>query len=140
VSYRFLWFRPYEALVLWSPPLALALSWGQNGVLMAALYIAAFRWLNTRTVLSGIFFGLCAVKPQLGVLVPFLLLAGRHLPGVCFGVHHLAGAGGVIASALWHWNMGGVCAYAHGRCAGDAERHRLYAPVCRHHHLQPVLD
>jgi len=27
VSYRFLWFRPYEALVLWSPPLALALSW-----------------------------------------------------------------------------------------------------------------
>jgi len=83
---------------------------------MAALYIAAFRWLNTRTVLSGIFFGLCAVKPQLGVLVPFLLLAGRHyrvFASACITLLVL------VALSLALYGTGTWAAYAH-TLTGDA--------------------
>jgi Glycosyltransferase family 87 len=77
-SYRFLWFRPLEALALWSPAVFVALDWGQNGVLVAAIYVCAFRYLKTWPLISGICFGCAIIKPQLGILLPTMLLLGRH--------------------------------------------------------------
>ncbi len=78
VTYRFLWKRPLEALALSSPVMFMAFGWGQNGVLMAILYLGAFRFLKICPLLSGFFFGCCVIKPHLGVLLPVFLLAGRH--------------------------------------------------------------
>lgn len=83
-GYGFVWRKPVEALLIWSPAVFAALSWGQNGVLTAALYLAAFRFLFTAPALSGIMFGLCIIKPQLGLLVPFFLLFGRHYKVMVF--------------------------------------------------------
>jgi hypothetical protein len=50
---------------------------GQNGFLTGALLIGGFRLLGTRPLLAGILFGILTVKPQLGILLPFALLAAR---------------------------------------------------------------
>lgn len=50
---------------------------GQNGFLTGALLIAGLRLLGPRPVVAGILFGILTVKPQLGILLPFALLAAR---------------------------------------------------------------
>jgi hypothetical protein len=50
---------------------------GQNGFLTAALLIGGLRLLERRPILAGILLGLLCFKPQLGVLIPVALVAGR---------------------------------------------------------------
>jgi alpha-1,2-mannosyltransferase len=47
---------------------------GQSGFLTATLMIAGLAGLERRPVLSGICFGLLTIKPQLGVLIPLMLV------------------------------------------------------------------
>jgi hypothetical protein len=48
---------------------------GQNGFLSGALLLAGMLWIDRRPIASGIVFGLLTFKPQLGIAVPFVLLA-----------------------------------------------------------------
>jgi len=51
---------------------------GQNGFFIAALLIGGLINLDRRPVLAGILFGILSIKPQIGLLLPLLLvLAGR---------------------------------------------------------------
>ena len=66
------------ALLALAPAVTVNIVVGQNGFLTAALLIAGLLNLDRRPVLSGIFFGLLTIKPQLGFLLPLmLLLTGR---------------------------------------------------------------
>jgi hypothetical protein len=47
---------------------------GQNGFITAALMIGGLAQLGRRPVLAGICFGLLTIKPQLGLLLPVLLV------------------------------------------------------------------
>jgi alpha-1,2-mannosyltransferase len=47
---------------------------GQNGFVTSALMIAGLAQLGRRPVLSGICFGLLTIKPQLGLLLPLMLV------------------------------------------------------------------
>jgi len=47
---------------------------GQNGFLSAAFLVGGLRLLSTRPTLAGILFGLLTFKPQLGLLVPVVLV------------------------------------------------------------------
>jgi alpha-1,2-mannosyltransferase len=47
---------------------------GQNGFITAALMIGGLAQLGRRPVLSGICFGLLTIKPQLGLLLPVMLV------------------------------------------------------------------
>ncbi|HHZ07514.1 MAG TPA: DUF2029 domain-containing protein [Rhizobiales bacterium] len=49
----------------------------QNGYLTAALALGALGLRDRRPVLAGVLLGLLTVKPQLGLLFPFLLVAER---------------------------------------------------------------
>lgn len=49
----------------------------QNGFLTAALALGALALRDRRPILAGILLGLLTIKPQLGLLFPFLLLAER---------------------------------------------------------------
>jgi hypothetical protein len=49
----------------------------QNGFLTAALLLFGLAFRGRRPLLAGIAFGLLTVKPQLGILIPLLLLAER---------------------------------------------------------------
>ena len=50
---------------------------GQNGFLTAGLVVWGLYWLEKKPVLAGIAIGVLSFKPQLGVLFPLVLLAGR---------------------------------------------------------------
>ncbi len=50
---------------------------GQNGLFTAALLVGGLRLCGRQPVLAGICFGLLTIKPQLGLLLPFALLASR---------------------------------------------------------------
>jgi hypothetical protein len=47
---------------------------GQNGFITSALMIAGLAQLDRRPILSGVCFGLLTIKPQLGLLLPVLLV------------------------------------------------------------------
>ncbi|HEU4705545.1 MAG TPA: glycosyltransferase family 87 protein [Sphingomicrobium sp.] len=50
---------------------------GQNGLLMTAIFIRGTTFLHSRPFTGGLLLGLLVVKPQLALLLPVALLAGR---------------------------------------------------------------
>ena len=78
----FLWaMRPYwpnNGWPLWLAlltPAALVNIWaGHFGFFFGALFLLSFRWLDARPGLAGAIIGLFAIKPQLAVLIPLVLL------------------------------------------------------------------
>ena len=69
--------RNIMALVAAGPFAAHNLWVAQNGFLTAGLGLGALALRERRPVLAGVLLGLLTVKPQLGILFPFLLLAER---------------------------------------------------------------
>jgi hypothetical protein len=61
--------------VLVSPAALFCLISGQSAFLTAALLMASFAWLDRRPVAAGILIGLLSIKPHLGILFPFMLMA-----------------------------------------------------------------
>lgn len=61
-----------------SPASAVNVSTGQNGFLSAALLCGGLLLMERRPILAGILFGLLSYKPQLGLLIPVLLLTAGH--------------------------------------------------------------
>lgn len=65
------------ALVLLSPAVSTNIALGQNGAFTAALMIGGIMLMDRRPVWAGVLFGLLIFKPQIGVLLPVAVLAGR---------------------------------------------------------------
>ena len=59
---------------------------GQNGFLTAAIFIRGAALLATRPFLAGTILGLLSFKPQLAVLLPVALLAGREWRAIGGGI------------------------------------------------------
>jgi hypothetical protein len=57
-----------------SPILWVNIVFGQFGLLLSVLFVGALRALPARLVLAGLLIGLLTIKPQLGLLLPLLLL------------------------------------------------------------------
>ncbi len=82
------WFAFYRALTLAMPrTLLLAIAapavfinavGGQNGTWTAALFGGGLGLLERRPLVAGGLLGLLVYKPQLGLLIPVALIAGRH--------------------------------------------------------------
>ncbi len=64
--------------VLLSPASIVNICSGQNGFLTAALLGGGLMLLPTRPVLAGILIGCLSYKPQLGLLLPLILIAGGY--------------------------------------------------------------
>lgn len=52
--------------------------YGQTALFYAALTLLGAGWLRTRPAMAGVAFGMLVCKPPLALMVPVLLLAGRH--------------------------------------------------------------
>ncbi|MGB6537376.1 MAG: glycosyltransferase family 87 protein [Xanthobacteraceae bacterium] len=66
---------PFLAL---APAVAVTVFFGQNGLFTAALLIGGLAMLERKPILAGVLFGVLTLKPQLGILLPIvLLLRGR---------------------------------------------------------------
>ena len=62
-----------------APGVAVCVFFGQNGFYTAALLIGGLMCLDRRPVLAGVLFGILTIKPQLGLLLPVILLLGAAL-------------------------------------------------------------
>jgi hypothetical protein len=58
---------------------------GQNGFLICAIFIRGTALLTSRPFVGGIVLGLLSLKPQLALLVPIALLAGREWRAIAGG-------------------------------------------------------
>jgi len=72
------WQRPVFGLLLLAPSSAVCFLVGQNGFLTAALMLGGMHLLWTRPLTAGLMLGGLVCKPQFAILVPFVLLFGRH--------------------------------------------------------------
>jgi hypothetical protein len=71
------WAPAMPWLALSFPPLLVNIITGQAGFLAAALLIGGMILLPRRPLAAGLLLGLLVVKPQLGLVLPLALLAGR---------------------------------------------------------------
>ncbi|MGH7043839.1 MAG: glycosyltransferase family 87 protein, partial [Acetobacteraceae bacterium] len=75
------WHRPWGPLIallaLAAPSTLAAMFYGEVSLLVAACIIGGCRLVGRRPILAGVLFGLAAVKPQFGLLVPVALLSAR---------------------------------------------------------------
>jgi arabinofuranan 3-O-arabinosyltransferase len=60
------------------PIIVTDIRFAQNGFLISGLFLLALAWWRDRPVLAGVALGLLTIKPQLGLLIPLLLLADRN--------------------------------------------------------------
>ena len=109
-----LWFAALRNIVRdWPAALAMAVAFGgasqtillgQNGFLTAAALAGGLALLPRRPLLSGVLFGLLAVKPHMGLaLAPFLLLRGDWR-AILTTVATIGGM--VLVSAMmWGWQI-----------------------------------
>ena len=67
---------PAMLVAVAAPAFFLNIANGQAGLLIAASFAFAAVSLKRRPLLAGLFFGLVAIKPQYGVLIPIALAAG----------------------------------------------------------------
>ncbi len=98
------------------PPVVVNGIIGQTGLITAALFVAAARLLARRPFWAGVCFGALIIKPQMGVLIPVALLAGRE--GRAF-------AGAAVSVTV----LTALALIAYGPAAFIAWAHVLYSPV-----------
>ncbi|HTB02940.1 MAG TPA: glycosyltransferase family 87 protein [Bradyrhizobium sp.] len=94
------------AVALVSPAALLCVISGQSSFLTSAALLAIFASLDKRPLVAGVLIGLLTVKPQLGLLFPFALIAsGRWRVFLSAGATSLALIAASIAlggEASWH--------------------------------------
>lgn len=80
------------------PCVFVAAVFGQNSLLTAALAALAVHWISRHPVRAGLCIGLLAIKPQMALLLPFVLIAARSWR--VFGVAALSASLFVALSVL----------------------------------------
>lgn len=71
-------YRAAPLALLASPAAFITVTHGQAGFLIGALFAGALVTLDRRPLIAGALFGLIAIKPQYGLLIPIALAAGGH--------------------------------------------------------------
>jgi alpha-1,2-mannosyltransferase len=90
--------RRHLLFVAVAPAVAVNVFIGQNGFFTAALLIAGLASLDRRPLLSGALFGILTIKPQLGLLLPVMLvMTGRWRVIAAAAVT----AAGLVAATAW---------------------------------------
>lgn len=95
---------PWLALLLALGFPAVLICWGhgQTGFLTAALLAGGALALPARPILAGVLFGLLAYKPQFGLLIPFVLIAGGSWRAFAAAALTVSATFG-LTLALWGW-------------------------------------
>ncbi len=89
--------QAFPVAALAAPAVFLGVASGQNELLSAALFAGATQFVDRRPWLAGVLFGCLCYKPQIAMLVPLALIAGRH--GRAFAA--AAGTVLVLCGAAW---------------------------------------
>jgi hypothetical protein len=97
--------RHYRTLVIILAPTTVAgIVTGQTGLLVSALIVSGFKFIEDRPVLAGILFGLASFKPQFGLLIPIALLAARQWQTL-ISASLVVLAFALLSSAAFGWSI-----------------------------------
>jgi hypothetical protein len=92
-------------LLLTAPPVLFNVLFGQNGALTSSLLLGGLLLAPTRSLLGGLLLGLLTVKPHLGILVPFCLVAAGNYRAVAsatfVSVAMVVLSGALFGSEIW---------------------------------------
>jgi hypothetical protein len=106
---------------------------GQSSLLTAAMLVAIFALLDRKPVAAGVLIGLLSIKPQLGILFPFMLMAsGRWRVFIAAAATALALAGvtaAIFGTRVVRFRQQRPCRYRAG-CwrIRSASRRRSFRP------------
>ena len=89
-------------LTLAAPVTLICLTHGHNGFLTALLLGGGLILLDKRPLAAGLLFGCLIYKPQFGLVLPILLVSGRHWRAIG-GAALSAVAFTLVTLALWGW-------------------------------------
>ena len=123
------WAPAMPWLALSFPPLLVNVITGQSGFLVTALLVAGMKLLPKRPFAAGLVLGLLVVKPQLGLVLPLVLAAGREWRAI--GGAAASAAGLVLLSlplfgwAAWQAWLGNAGLAAAIASQGLAGFHRM---------------
>ena len=87
-----------------APSVAVCIFFGQNGFYTSALLIGGLLNLDRRPILAGVLLGILTVKPQIGMLVPVILLLERRWLTIASAVVTTAVLV-VLTSMLFGWHI-----------------------------------
>jgi alpha-1,2-mannosyltransferase len=87
-----------------APAVACCIFFGQNGFYTAALLIGGLSNLDRRPILAGVLFGILTIKPQIGMLLPVILLLERRWLTIASAVVTTAILV-VLTSMLFGWHV-----------------------------------
>jgi alpha-1,2-mannosyltransferase len=87
-----------------APGIAICVFFGQNGFYTAALLIGGLVCLDRRPLLAGVFFVVLTIKPQMGLLLPVMLLLQRQWLTIAAAVA-TAAVMTVATAMLFGWNI-----------------------------------
>lgn len=88
----------YVAMGLLVPFFVLQVLAGQNGFFFGAAMLQALYWRRTRPMAAGLMLAVLTMKPQLGLLLPLLLLAERRFATIAWAAAFTAGLIGLSAA------------------------------------------
>jgi len=91
------------AVALTAPAAFLTIWVGQNGMLSAALLGGGLALIDRRPLVAGVLIGLLAYKPQFGILIPFVLVAGARWKTIASAALTVA-AVAVLAGLVFGWS------------------------------------
>jgi hypothetical protein len=92
--------QAYAVLIAFSLPfLSANLFSGQIGAIIAVFFLGAAYFWPTRPILAGICIGLLAIKPQMGLLMPFALIASGQWRVVAAAATTILSL--IILSTIW---------------------------------------
>lgn len=97
---------PWLALAF--PPVLVNAITGQSGFLTAGLLVGGLALLPKRPLAAGLLLGCLVVKPQLGLVLPFVLLAGRQWRAIAGAA---ASSAGLILAGLIVYGWGAYAAW-----------------------------
>lgn len=90
--------RKHLLFVAVAPAVAINAIVGQNGCFTAALLIGGLFNLERRPVLSGVLFGILTIKPQLGLLLPLMLVVTGRWRAIMAAAITVAA---LVSATLW---------------------------------------
>ena len=97
----------------------------QTGFLTTAALLLGFRWMKSFPLISGVFFGFLTFKPQLGILIPLLLIFEKNFKAIFWSIFFTSFF--VIISILffgseiWHLYLTDTTKLATGALTGEVQ-------------------
>ena len=102
------------------PPVFATAALGQNGFVMAAIYLLGLALLPSRPLIAGLVLGCLILKPQLALMLPVAMLASGQWRTICGAI--LSSAGVMIL---------GLAVFGQGATTAWLEQLPLYVAIAR---------